>query len=92
MDDLISRQAAIALVKPDTIQIYDDKVVFACGASKKDLEELPAVAAIEVKCGKWDDEGKCSSCGCYNNIIVNNVAYPLKTNYCPYCGAKMDGE
>ena len=43
MNDLISRQAALALVKPDTIQIYDDKIVFTCGASKEDLEVLPCL-------------------------------------------------
>lgn len=48
-DDLISRQAALALVELDTtIQIYDNKIVFACGASKKDLEELPTIDAVEV--------------------------------------------
>ena len=33
---------------------------------------------------KWSEGGQCSECGFHNS----NFGY----NYCPNCGAKMDGE
>jgi uncharacterized OB-fold protein len=55
----------------------------------KDIEECPAADAQEVVHGKWEDfrKGygwKCSYCG--------NIAFTDSHNYCPNCGAKMDGE
>ena len=53
-----------------------------------------------VKHGRWDDSGRyvfpggsiavrCSECGC----SLTASEYKLnKWNYCPVCGAKMDGE
>lgn len=83
MDDLISRQAALALVKPDTIQIYDDKIVFACGASKKDLEELPTIAAVKIvrckdcKHSRTDD----SNYDCYRCELTPGCAH-FANSYC----------
>lgn len=59
------------------------------------IENAPTADVVEVKHGEWlkivKDIGKgrtlthykCSLCGVY----VSD-----KTNYCYYCGAKMDGE
>lgn len=56
------------------------------------IKEAPAVDAVEVVHGQlketgWDEAwclwGECTNCGC-SNIIGSN--------YCNYCGAKMDGE
>ena len=65
----------------------------------KIIEEAPGIEAEPVVHGEWeiDDDGcerelmRCSVCGeeCYdgdNDIIVRFY------NYCPNCGAKMDGE
>lgn len=59
---------------------------------KEDLYNLPTADVVEVKHGEWDVNGinihnntvgnwRCSVCKCVS----------LKdSNYCPYCGAKMD--
>ena len=59
------------------------------------VDEAPTVQAELVKHGQWTFEApdpetgglfmlaKCSECGWRNQTI--------KTNYCPNCGAKMDG-
>ena len=61
-------------------------------------DEAPTVDAIPVRHGKWIYSGirgrfpacACSECGNVENadwaILGDNV------NYCPNCGAKMDGE
>ena len=56
-------------------------------------DAIPAADVVEVKHGRWVrcenfvDIEKCSLCGV-------GFVYPrfYKYNYCPNCGAKMDGE
>lgn len=59
------------------------------------LEDAPTIEAAPVVHGKWisdlDANGKlksvwrgCSVCGCLN--------HSTKPNFCPNCGAKMDGK
>ena len=61
--------------------------------STHDIDEVPTIEAEPVRHGKWEDSDdleyfitfpyRCSVCG---------TAGGLKFNYCPNCGAKMDGE
>ena len=60
---------------------------------------LPAVDAVPVVHTRWDDSGRytfpsgatavrCTNCGC----ALTESEYRLNNwNYCPVCGAKMDG-
>ena len=57
--------------------------------------EAPTVDAVEVVHGRWkflDIDGwwfdECSICG---NTTPNCDGSPPDWNYCPNCGAKMDG-
>lgn len=64
------------------------------------IRKRPTIDAAPVKHGRWDDSGRyvfpggsiavrCSECGC----SLTASEYKLnKWNYCPVCGAKMDGE
>jgi uncharacterized OB-fold protein len=47
------------------------------------IKHLPAVDAVEVVHANWENGMKCSECG--------QIDW-TKPNYCPNCGAKMDGE
>ena len=108
MSDLIRREDALNATKMVYIEclIIDEKdyeegmaddlaVVFA-----SDIKKIPAVDAVPVVHGRWIPKGyttfknkfeevqiptffKCSECG-----TVRTDKY----NYCPNCGAKMDGE
>ena len=64
------------------------------------IENAPTVDAVEVVHGRWIDkkidnfrmwEVRCSECDWVG--ISNYDAYdePYDFNYCPNCGAKMDG-
>ena len=80
---------------PDSEFVTDDYVDgFSDGISAaiKELEAFPTVDVAPVRHGKWiyDNwcEFKCSECGEYSN----SKPYKGKENFCPNCGAKMDGK
>ena len=66
------------------------------------IDEAPTVDAKPVRHGKWIyGEGKSGNDGyyctnCHEHIKWNykneSIDFIQKYNYCPYCGAKMDGE
>ena len=71
------------------------------GAVIKAIDLMPTADVVEVRHGEWQyeqlDEYKfykvtCPYCGAY--YMGNYDAYhdPDDFNYCPNCGAKMDGE
>lgn len=96
-NDLISRSALIAE--------YDRVHVGEPGTARKLMEDAPAVDAVLVEHGVWiykDFTGLdyyttkgawcCSHCG---YLIESKSKYqyvPDAMRYCPYCGAKMDGD
>lgn len=80
-DDLISRQAAIKLLKAKLAEIFFKET--AEKNIEKWLNELPPVQS-EQKTGRWIDDN-CSECGQY-------VYHGDANNYCPNCGAKMESE
>lgn len=63
------------------------------------VQEAPTADVAEVRREKWDDSGRyefpggskaivCSGCGC----ALTAGEYRMNTwNYCPVCGARMDG-
>ena len=62
------------------------------GYATATVGEMPTIDAVEVVHGRWKhhyEKGTsykvCSICGCRNGL-------ELKFNYCPNCGAKMDGD
>lgn len=64
-----------------------------------DRNLIPAADVVPVVHGRWDDSGRytfpgggtavrCTECGCALTVSE----YHLNNwNYCPVCGAKMDG-
>ena len=70
----------------------DDPV---CGAIEL-LNEQPTVDAVPVVHGRWEKRTdvvgfvRCSNCRDCN--IYDDWADGKKWNYCPTCGAKMDGD
>ena len=60
-----------------------------------DIEAAPTVDAVEVVHGRWIDKGEyavCTECGGRSGTQYDGVEpIPLMTQFCPNCGAKMDG-
>ena len=54
-----------------------------------DLRSMKSADVAPVVHGRWvgsADDFCCSACGVYQNF------YTGRQNYCPNCGARMDGE
>ena len=92
MAEYIEREAAIKKIREEGVRgegyadsEREDDVVNM-------LEAIPAADVATVVHGRWywaeDCHCKCSVCGQY--ATVKRVV--IKTNYCPNCGARMDGE
>lgn len=79
---------------------YDTPTInLTAGMFTKALAEVPAADVAPVVHGRLDDSGRysfpggatavrCTNCGC----ALTESEYRLNNwNYCPCCGAKMDG-
>ena len=77
MADYIERKAAIDALKKDVMGGLNYGRI---------LNSIPAADVQVMAHGwwKWSEGGQCSECGFHNS----NFGY----DYCPNCGAKMDGE
>ena len=59
-------------------------------------ENLPAADVAPVRHGRWEKQSgiySCSECGmtCPYDVQADVIEY-WACNYCPNCGAKMEGE
>ena len=80
--------------RKDLIAEYDRVHIGPPGGARKLMEDAPAVDAVEVVHGRWEQKKHkifgntydyvCSVCGCDYALA--------EYNYCPNCGAKMDGD
>lgn len=69
----------------------------ACNRHAQYIRDLPAVNAVVVRHARWikdcDFHFRCSVCG--DRWVISN-GNPLNKaygwNFCPNCGARMDGE
>ena len=90
MAEYIDREVAVNAIKKDVMGGLNYESI---------LKRIPSADVQPVKHGRWS-RYCCSNCGIskYNFISFNIVgekeyARPFGTwNYCPRCGAKMDGE
>lgn len=97
MTEYIEREAALSICQKeyeDCLKMHDycgDSVAWNIGGA---IKGLPAADVAPVVHGRWidpeDDDGgtlwHCSKCGC----PVKTISKP-NCNYCPKCGARMDG-
>lgn len=63
-----------------------------------EIKKFPSVDIRPVVHGKWEErdcgldvECKCSACG-YKDFVEKYDRYWFNRNYCPNCGARMEGE
>lgn len=91
LDEYINRKEALALVKPDTPE--DEKAAITIATAKKLIRSIlhrtPSADVAPMQHGRWlyhtlIDEHIHAECSeCHKVRIIDN--------FCPNCGAKMDG-
>ena len=57
----------------------------------EDNEKFPAADVVEVKHGEWIKPTPCSQEYCNQCGLTPKMVFGILPNYCPHCGAKMDG-
>ena len=81
------------LIDKNALNFTDFEIVMCDGDFSKafkliceKLDDAPIIEAEPIKHGrwKWNGEYVCSVCG--------GISSRTKWNYCPNCGARMDGE
>ena len=97
MSDYIERQKAVKAIGEEYIPRTDFErgMVSQLSCDKEKIKALPSADVAPVVHGRWIDEdpafaeysANCSVCG-YEIDVHDERGY---FNFCPYCGAKMDG-
>lgn len=63
--------------------------------AQRAILDAPSADVAPVRHGRWIDKGGyavCTECGGRSGIQYDGVEpIPLMTQFCPNCGAKMDG-
>ena len=54
------------------------------------LKVLPVIDAVPVRHGRWMDNTFCSCCNWFEEDDKGNILMSFY-DFCPCCGAKMDG-
>lgn len=99
MAEYIDRAAAVKAVlrarKPENSVAQNRMIAIIL----RDLVTMPVADVAPAVHGRWDDSGRytfpdgsiavrCTECGC---ALTANEFFPNIWNYCPVCGARMDG-
>lgn len=101
MDEYIERSAGVSILraKANMAVLMDAAPYFEKAAQM--LEKLPAANVAPVVYGRWiswekagnfvpsPDRHECSVCHDAAQVLVNGLE--LLSDYCPNCGAMMDG-
>ena len=100
MAEYITKEAAIEVFErgdADVIENYGDgcDFGFSRGAIKSAINSIPAADVAPVVHGRWIHDGRRIKSGidwCHCSECEKSDNFCARTNYCPNCGAKMDGE
>ena len=93
MDEYIKRESLLQAAKQVQGNLFDAPLIVNL------IQNAPAEDVQEVRHGEWIEgaehftngfyEAECNKCG---NYIRWNEGNSGEWNFCPHCGAKMDGK
>ena len=88
MSDYITKDEVLTLLNPNDTRISETYIALV----REEIKLRPSADVEPVRHGRWLSEGtgynwvhRCSVCGYKNGYVFDEL------NYCPYCGARMDG-
>ena len=86
----------------DLLREVDRYFFLSADEVRRFVAHAPVVDAVEVVHGYWISLTDCSNAGvycsvCHKKVWKEDYAWcnrknKLRSNYCPNCGAKMDGD
>ena len=98
MAEYIRREDAIKCIEGQCVDENDEGTLIEAYSAIDDLMEIPQADVALVRHGEWIYTGKygeyeCSVChgideNCYDYYNSHVVT---EQDYCPFCGAKLDG-
>lgn len=95
MSELIDRGDVLGVISCFFEDSFIEDADVNCIEMEREINMLPTIDAVPVRHGEWIDEslgyhwyGKCSVCGEEYNVDSWYGSF----NYCPNCGARMDGK
>lgn len=92
MSEYIEREDAIRILRGRAVAKYPSSFTLGIFASADELKNIPAADVAQVRHGHWRWDGRfraCSICGSY--VEFTETLGASHWNYCPHCGAKMEG-
>ncbi len=96
MAEYIEREAAIATACKGCNKDFPNEPCEPADCTiQQGLFKIPAADVVEVRHGEWVGDAFCDVLTC-KECSYEHALYVLgklsATNYCPNCGAKMDGK
>ena len=98
MAEYIEREAALKKMCESCCE-YDSYNTDCWCAERNAVLKIPAADVVEVVHGRWEFDGsdfadiwKCTACGVDWFFEYDPRSAETRVNYCPECGARMDGE
>lgn len=89
----------VRLIDADALMVSKDWASCTCPAQV--IHKAPTIDAIPVVHGRWVSLTECSNAGvycsiCHKKVYKEDYAYckrknKLRSDFCPNCGARMDG-
>ncbi len=78
---------------------YSRGLFHGCETDMELVSEISTADVAPVVHGRWEDIGsdwfdlwRCSACGTEWSFPYDPTSDDTRVNYCPDCGARMDGE
>lgn len=94
MAEYIEREAAIKVLRGKAIAKYPASFCMGLFAASNELGDIPSADVAPVRHGRWDRVIPSKSAAKWSSKVSCSVCHNAgynHFNYCPNCGAKMDG-
>ena len=93
MNEYISREETVKAFCEKCKGYYDGHCIHRGECDVDVIKTAPAADVQPVKHGRWINENFCTRCSaCGHMTIYDKYSREVESDYCPNCGARMDGD